>query len=208
MTGAANGVRSECYQCDEKKVIFAYTNEEKVYVSMYEGGSWKQVLVTDDYPYGLSKIYVDFPENSEVGYIYGVVERVVFQEGAVLLKTTDGGNSWETVPASDNALQHSLTMDFDFLTDQTGYLAIHTSYAPSAVPQLLRTEDGGITWTQVIFDKVPDYFCQAYAPELEDGRLVLYVGMEEYSEMNGEKAFYESTDDGRSWNYKNKVIRQ
>ena len=34
------------------------------------------------------------------------------------------------------------------------------------------------------------------------------VGMEEYSEMNGEKAFYESTDDGRSWNYKNKVIRQ
>lgn len=208
LTGAVNGIRRECYQCDEKKVIFAYTNEEKVYVSMYENGSWKQVLVTDDYPYGLSKIYVDFPENSEVGYIYGVVERVVFQEGAVLLKTTDGGNSWETVPASDNALQHSLTMDFDFLTDQTGYLAIHTSYAPSAVPQLLRTEDGGITWTQVIFDKVPEYFCQAYAPELEDGRLVLYVGMEEYSEMNGEKAFYESTDDGRSWNYKNKVIRQ
>ena len=189
-------------------MIFVYTNKEKVYVSIYEGGSWKQVLVTDDYPYGLSKIYVDFPENSEVGYLYGVVERVVFQEGAVLLKTTDGGNSWETIPASDNALQHSLTMDFDFLTDQTGYLTIHTSYTPSAVPQLLRTEDGGITWTQVAFDEVPEYFCQAYAPEMEDGRLVLYVGMEEYSEMNGEKAYYESTDDGRTWNCKNKVIRQ
>lgn len=207
LTGAANGIRKECYQCDSNKIIFVYGQDgQGVKASIYENGEWYKISVTNEYPYGLSKIYVDFPGNKEVGYIYGVVERVAFQEACVLYKTTDGGNTWEKVDMSENAAQHSLTMDFDFLTEQNGYLAIHSSYGNA--PQLLRTEDGGITWEQVTFDKVPEYYCQAYAPEIQDEKLVLYVGMEEYSEMKGEKAYYESTDDGRSWNYKKQVIRQ
>lgn len=207
LTGAVNGIRKECYQCDENKVIFVYgENEQGLKASIYENGEWKKVSVTTEYPYGLAKIYVDFPENSEVGYIFGVVERVVFQEACVLYKTIDGGNTWDKIDMSENASNHSLTMDFDFLTEQNGYLAIHSSY--DNPPELLRTEDGGVTWERVTFDKVPEYYCQAYAPEIQNGKLVLYVGMEEYSERKGEKAYYESTDEGRSWNYKKQVIRQ
>lgn len=207
LTGASNGIRKECYQCDENKVIFVYgQGEQGVKASIFEDGSWKEVLITADYPYGLSKIYVDFPEDGEVGYIFGVVERVVFQEACVLYKTTDGGSTWEQVAMGENAAQHSLTVDFDFLTNQQGYMAIHTSY--ESTPKLLRTEDGGENWEQVTFDEVPEYYCQPYAPEMLDGKLVLYVGMEEYSERKGEKAYYESADDGRTWNYKKQVIRQ
>ena len=59
-----------------------------------------------------------------------------------------------------------------------------------------------------MFDVVPEYFSQAYAPEVRDGKLVLYVGMEEYGERKGKKAYYESTDNGKSWNYKKQVFRE
>lgn len=203
----ASTLRKECYQCDQNKIILVHGNSTQgVSAIIYENDQWKTVSVTTDFPYGLSKIYVDFPENEQVGYIYGVVERVVFQEACVLYQTTDGGNSWEQVAMSQNAKEHSLTMDFDFLTEQIGYLAIHSSSGNA--PELLRTEDGGKNWEPVIFDQVPEYFCQAYAPEMQDGKLVLYVGMEGYSERKGEKAYYESANDGKSWNYKKQVFRQ
>lgn len=181
------------------------TQDNMLYLENKDGEQI-EILVAKDYPYGLSNVYVDFPENENVGYLYGVVERVVFQEACVLYKTTDGGKNWEQVIMSENASQHSLTMDFDFWTNEIGYLAIYSSSGNE--PRLLRTEDGGITWERVVFDEVPEYFSQAYAPEIRDGKLVLYVGMEEYSETKGEKAYYESTDDGKSWNYQKRVFRE
>lgn len=162
--------------------------------------------IIEKYPYGLSNVYIDFLEDNQTGYLLGAMERVVFQEACVLFKTTDGGITWEEIVMSENAARHSYTVDFDFLTEQHGYLAIHTSYG--SIPQLLRTEDGGKNWEAVQFDTIPNYFCQPYVPELRDGKMMLFVGMEEYGKMEGKKAYYESTDEGRSWNYKKQVIRQ
>ena len=98
------------------------------------------------------------------------------------------------------------SIDFNFMTNEIGYIAIYSSQGNN--PQLLRTEDGGESWEAVIFDEVPEYFSQAYAPEIRDGKPVLYVGMEEYSKMKGEKAYYESSDNGKSWELKKRVFRE
>ena len=190
-----------------------WVNKQEFYEVVSKDGRWylvsedvkeTEISVQDEYLYGFSKVFVSFPENKDVGYLYAITERVVYQEACVLYRTLDGGKNWKQISMSENASGHSLTMDFEFFTDEIGYIAIRSG----STPNLLRTEDGGKTWDAVVFDEIPEYFCQAYAPEIRDGKPVLYVGMEEYGERKGEKAYYESTDNGKSWNYKKQVYRE
>ena len=47
-----------------------------------------------------------------------------------------------------------------------------------------------------------------YPPEVQDEKLVLYLGMQEYSELGGTKLRYESTDQGQTWTYTGVVYRR
>lgn len=181
------------------------SKDEKWYLVSENAGE-TIITIPGEYPYMFSEVFVSFPESEDVGYLYAVTERVVYQEACILFKTLDGGKNWEKIFTSENARIHSLTMDFNFMTNEIGYIAIYSSQGNN--PQLLRTEDGGESWEAVIFDEVPEYFSQAYAPEIRDGKPVLYVGMEEYSKMKGEKAYYESSDNGKSWELKKRVFRE
>lgn len=76
---------------------------------------------------------VDFP-SPLVGFIGG--------ENKTLLKTTDGGITWNTLDISTlSEISFSIT-DLSFLTDNIGYMIAGTSW-------LYKTEDGGNTWTRV-----------------------------------------------------------
>ena len=210
MDGKLTSLQEGSYQVDENKIIFAYGGSNKVPFSVVfyeeESQSFKRSVVTYDF-FGGRKIYVDFPENRQEGFLIFTGERVVWQESTILFHTTDGGRSWKLIGAAgpDMATEsHSLTTGAVFINNKVGFVTIRDS----VTPDIWRTENGGVTWTKQTLPEVPEHYCMAYAPEEKDGILYLYIGMEDYSEYGGTKAKYESTDEGRTWEYRGIVIRQ
>lgn len=220
MEGKLTRLQEGSYQCDERKIIFAYGGSYSAAADFrYEGaqpvtveyldeesGAWRKSVVTDQY-LGGRKIFISFPEDSRTGFLLMTTERVMWQEGTWLFGTRDGGAAWEEIgPAALESMSdsHSLTTDAVFLSNEVGFLTIRSS----DVPDIWRTGDGGLSWQPVVLEEVPEYYCMAYAPEIEDGKLVLYVGMEEYSEYGGSKARYVSEDEGLTWKYQGLVMRQ
>lgn len=210
MDGKLTSLQEGSYQVDEKKIVFAYGGSGTVPFSVVfyeeESQSFKKSIVTEDY-FGGRKIYVDFPENGQEGFLIFTGERVVWQEATLLFHTEDGGKSWQRVISERPDVMtkgHSLTTGAVFINNRVGFITIRDSERP----EIWRTEDGGKTWDRLNLPEVPEYYCMAYAPEEKDGILCLYVGMEEYSEYGGSKARYESRDEGRTWEYKGIVIRK
>lgn len=210
MDGKLTSLQTGSYQVDERKTVFAYGGSSTVPFSVIfyeeESQSFKKSVVTYDY-FGGRKIYVDFPENGQEGFLIFTGERVVWQETTILFHTTDGGKSWQCVgPAGPDMMTegHSLTTGAVFINNRVGFITIRDS----ETPDVWRTEDGGKTWEKQTLPEVPEYYCMAYAPEEKDGILYLYVGMEEYSEYGGSKAKYESRDEGKTWEYKGIVVRK
>ena len=210
MDGKLTSLQDGSYQVDENKIIFAYGGYGKYPFSVVfyeeESESFKKSIVTYDY-FGGRKIFVDFPENSEEGFLIFTGERVVWQESTTLFHTTDGGKSWQEVgPAGPdfNTSSHSLTVGAGFINNKVGFVTIRNP----ETPDIWRTDDGGLTWEKQTLPFVQEYHGMAYMPIEKDGVLTLYVGMEEYSEYGGTKAKYESTDDGATWKYCGLVLRK
>lgn len=210
MDGKLTSLQPGSYQADEKKIVFAYGGSGTVPISVIfyeeESRSFKKSVVTEDY-FGGRKIFVDFPENGQEGFLIFTGERVVWQETTLLFHTTDGGKSWQRVEGEGPdvmTMGHSLTTSAVFLNNRVGFVTIRDSEKP----EIWRTENGGKTWRKQELPDVPEYYCMAYAPEEKDGKLYLYVGMEEYSEYGGTKARYESDDEGKTWEYRGIVVRK
>lgn len=210
MDGKLRTLQEGSYQVDENKIIFAYGGSSRNPFSVVfyeeESGSFKKSVVTNDY-YGGRKIFVDFPENSQEGYMIFTGERTMWQEATILFHTTDGGKSWQEVGTAGPDLYtegHSLTIDAGFISNEVGFLSIRDPDKP----EIWRTTDGGATWNKQALPYVRQYHGMAYMPIKKDGVLTLYVGMEDYSEYEGTKAKYESTDDGATWEYCGLVLRK
>lgn len=209
MDGRLTSLQPGSYQVDENKTIFAYGGCSEVPFSVIfydeESQSFKKSVVTDQF-FGGRRIYVDFPENGQEGFLIFTGERVVWQEMTVLFHTEDGGKSWQYVgPAGSYSMTegHSLTTGAAFINNRVGFVTIRDSETPN----IWRTQDGGKTWEKQELTDVPQYYTMAYAPEMQGEMLCLYIGMEEDSEYGGTKAKYESADDGRTWEYKGIVTR-
>ena len=209
MDGKLTSLQTGSYQVDENKIIFAYGGDSAVPFSVVfhdeESRGFKKSVVTYEF-YGGRRIYVDFPENGQEGFLIFTGERVFWHEMSVLFRTEDGGKSWQYVGAVPDMLTegHSLTMGAAFINNSVGFMTIRSSEKPD----IWRTQDGGKTWEYQELTEAPEYYSIVYAPEIHGDILCLYVGMEEYSEYVGTKAKYESTDQGRTWKYKGLVIRK
>lgn len=215
MDGVLTSLQEGSYQCDDRKQIFAYGgsyaheggDNAPVMVVYYdrETGDFHKSTVTTDY--NSRRLFLSFPENKDTGYLVLTTERVMWQEGTVIFKTTDGGETWEELGVAGpdfNKESHSLTTDMCFLTNDVGFLSIRDS----EYPELWRTGDGGLTWQKARFDTVLVYYSMAYAPEWHDGEMTLYVGMEEYSKYGGKKAYFTSNDEGVTWKFRGFAMRK
>ncbi|MCM1122957.1 MAG: hypothetical protein NC416_10265 [Eubacterium sp.] len=210
MDGKLSSLQPGSYQIDENKIIFAYGGDTAIPFSVIfydeESQSFKKSVVTNEFCGG-RKIYVDFPENAQEGFLIFTGERVVWQEMTTLFHTQDGGKSWQymgLIGSFHASESHSLTTGAVFINNRVGFLTIRDSNTP----EIWRTQDGGKSWKHQELADVPEYYTMAYAPEMQDGILCLYIGMEEYSEYGGTKAKYESADEGATWEYKGLVIRK
>ncbi len=209
MDGKLTSLQPGSYQVDENKIVFAYGGDNAVPFSVVfydeESQSFKKSVVTYDF-FGGRKIYVDFPENGQEGFLIFTGERVVWHEMSFLFRTEDGGKSWQLIGPVPDVLTdgHSLTTGAAFINNDLGFFTIRSSDEPD----IWRTQDGGKTWENLELPYVPEYYGMAYVPEVHGDILCLYVGMEDYSEYGGTKAKYESADEGKTWEYKGLVIRR
>lgn len=112
----------------------------------------------------------------------------VTQSNALILKTTDGGNTWRKVYQSERP--YELTWKASFPTEKTGYVTIQSYNPDPNVKQqrIAKTTDGGESWQEI--DLVEDPSARQFGIGFID-ELHGYVGT-----MN---SGYETTDGGQSW---------
>lgn len=215
MDGALTRLQDGSYQCNGIKQIFAYggcgsfgqspgTPVQVVYYDE-ETGVFRNSVVTKDYG-SVRRLFVSFPKDNETGYLLLTCERTMWQEGTACFVTQDGGKSWEElmVEKGGELMLHSLTMDMRFITNEIGFITIRDSQEP----YVIRTNDGGISWSIASFHGKKEYYSIAYAPFFEEGQLVLDVGEEEYGKNGGIKARYISEDLGENWVFDKYVLKQ
>ena len=213
MDGALSGPQEKSYVSSDEIQAYAYggslTVPVKVTCSTDQGKHWYTTVVSGD-DTAVRRLFLSFPDGQQ-GFLFATGWRTMWQEGSLLYHTEDGGASWtrvepETWYGTDGA--HSLMTGGAFVTDQVGFVTIRSSQWP----ELYRTVDGGRNWSLVELP-IPDteeasWYTMAYPPEQRDGKLYLYLGMEEYSELGGTKLRFESEDLGESWSYTGMVYRR
>lgn len=79
--------------------------------------------------------------NENIGYVSGILE----PQGGVILRTIDGGNTWEKVFASHGGMEYVWKMFF--VNGTIGYASIESFIDLTSIA---KTTDGGQTWTQLI----------------------------------------------------------
>ena len=87
-----------------------------------------------------------------------------------ILRSTDGGQSWQSVfnsaEAEDAAEISAIAFSPDFANDQTVYVWLQYG-------GLLRSTDGGLSWERVLSEQYQGYFVQSMAVSPTDGRVFM-----------------------------------
>jgi photosystem II stability/assembly factor-like uncharacterized protein len=115
-------------------------------------------------------------------------------DGSVL-KTVDGGTSWQNMPGVSPGAKYR---DIGFLDSMNGFIGtLSTGYDPQDTVIMYQTSDGGTTWNNVpnFPGPRPAGICGMFV--VNDS--TLYAGGRYY----GPAGFYKTTDKGNSWSYKN-----
>ena len=209
MDGQLSGPQEKSYVVTDEVTAFAYGGSPTVPVSVTfshdEGKNWKTIVVSN-MDTSVRRLFLSFPD-AENGFLIFTGDRTMHQEGSTLYVTRDGGENWSPLTAETfygYGGSHSLLTGAAFVSDKVGFV--------TGGDGCWRTEDGGYNWKQLTV-RVPaveyaESYTVYYPPEIQDGKLVLYLGVEEYSELGGTKLRYESEDLGQTWVYTGIVYRR
>jgi len=176
-----------------------YTNDK--------GSNWISALISDIT--GVTFYYVNFINEKE-GFVVVAYNIKDNEETTMILKTTDGGESWIKV---GNGQINSIISGVNFLDAKIGYIGY--VYTNGMESNLYRTTDGGVTFTPVIlgiqqFENANtkllwnSIYKDIQVPLLnEEGVLTLIVTQGASGDYNGGDtvAKYQSTDSGGTWKY-------
>ncbi|MEI6817806.1 MAG: glycosyl hydrolase, partial [Bacteroidota bacterium] len=125
-------------------------DSNKIYIGAPSGGLWKSAdgghtwaTTTDNLPVlGVSTIAID-PTNTNVIYI-GTSDNDAWECFSIgILKSTDGGNTWNTTGMSYTVNQGAKI--YSLLIDPTN----HNTLLAATTSGVFKTTDGAATWTQV-----------------------------------------------------------
>lgn len=113
---------------------------------------------------------------------------------AMLLSSSDGGESWALTDLSDRI---GMILDIKFLDEQRGFIAAATSPdIQQAQAAILATEDGGATWTMVYQSSRPlENIWKMAWPSATTG----YATVQSYDPANPQRVIVKTVDGGRSW---------
>ena len=168
------------------------------------GNTWKQISPdlsrkTWELPASVGK-YRDNPtaKVTQRGVIYALapspldINRIwAGTDDGLIHLTTDGGAHWQDItPKSLMPWMKVSVMDAGHFDAQTAYAAINTLRLDDLHPQILRTHDGGKTWTEIV-NGIPDNENVNAVREDPKRKGLLYASTE--------RAVYVSFDDGDHW---------
>lgn len=166
---------------NEKQIII--TKSDKILKSYNEGHSFKVVY---DGVVGLENLQFT---SDKIGYVGGGVTYDATNYGQ-LVKTTDGGDTWQRI---DNG-QFKDIEAMSFLNDKLGYIFIrlhkgNIQTTLDAGASIYKTEDGGENW-QLVDDQILEKY---------DLPRDAYFVSEEEGYFSSSKKIFHTTDGGKSW---------
>ncbi|HEY1262744.1 MAG TPA: glycoside hydrolase [Terriglobales bacterium] len=181
-----------------------YFATNTLWKTMNGGQSWQQISpdltrATFEVPASIGK-YRDQESAKAIqrGVIYSVapspldINRIWAgtDDGRIHL-TTDGGAHWtEITPSTMTPFQKVSIIDASHFDAQTAYAAINTLRLDDLRPHILRTRDGGKSWTEIV-NGIPSNENVNAVREDPVRRGLLFAGTE--------RAVYVSFDDGDHW---------
>lgn len=140
------------------------------------GATW-----TDDSIIDAQQLKANSFVNSQIGYVAD------FKLGDLkLYKTTDAGNSWNMV--CNKNYQNGPINVVQFLTENLGYLCTQTHTNSGRYARVMRTTDGGNTWTALKSSLNEDY-TSIHFFDYYNGILLTYYGY-----------IYKTSNAGLTWN--------
>jgi photosystem II stability/assembly factor-like uncharacterized protein len=148
----------------------------------------RQMLISSDG--GTSWSYKDIPINADLSAISMVNNQVGYASGtkSVVIKTTDGGETWAPVTSPFGGSYNIATIKF--VSPTTGWVFVN--YAKPTQGNIAKTTDGGATWTYQTFSTTTTMPWVASADMLNEN-----VG---YFTLNpSNQPIYKTTDGGATW---------
>ena len=154
-------------------------------VSSHDGGkTWKSKSMNED-----CKMLFDIKMfDKNIGIACAASDEDISKSNALILRTTDGGNTWKKVYQSTRPFE--TTWKVSFPTADVGYVTIQSYNPDPNVKQqrIAKTTDGGVTWAEIPL--VNDHSARQFGIGFITEDLG-YVGT-----MN---SGYETQDGGRTW---------
>ncbi|MFD2247543.1 YCF48-related protein [Pontibacter ruber] len=194
----------------EYGVIYKTTNSGGTWESigfqkaLYDGTSMFGIHFTDEntgYAAGMRGRIVKTTDGgktwSDYAFTYNNINDLQFPTtttgyalGSELYKTTDKGKNWATVNTGLDESTHYYRFAKFFSAD-TGYVVTHEGLYSNSIDQLLKTNDGGNTWTKLTLDSYGIRISSMYFFNNRFG----YVCTDSYA-GNG---FLKTVDGGKTW---------
>ena len=126
--------------------------------------------------------------SDQVGFIAGATDPDVQKSHALVLRTADGGKTWQKVYESNRPWE--ITWKIAFPTEKVGYATVQ-NYEEDASNKkrfVAKTSDGGLHWTEILVTEDHDL------TEFGIGFLSPTQGW-----LGGAKQDYETRDGGKNW---------
>ncbi|MDD7795533.1 WD40/YVTN/BNR-like repeat-containing protein [Clostridium sp. 'White wine YQ'] len=204
----SNKLQEKSYVISPEKTAFVYggTRENPLMMIHSEdsGTTWKTSEINKTIDSARVR-FCSFPTDT-VGYVIVTNGRTMSQEGQVICKTTNGGDTWNEV---GNGPSTWLLQSAGFIDENLGFVCYPK--VEGAVTNFYRTQDGGKTFEPI---KIPVHteewngitlepFIQPETPYIENGQLFLLVGQGEQGDFKGGTvmAKYKSEDRGVTWSF-------
>jgi hypothetical protein len=170
---------------DQRGWIGTLTTMRKLFETTDGGTTWTRVLgLATIGPPGLCGMWAASPD-----VVYGVG---AYYGGASILKTTDGGASWDSLSVGGLA---TTLIDVRFTSETDGMIVGGIGDWPDSTrARVLTTTDGGLSWTVAHTGSRTREWCWKISFPTPN---VGYVSMELFGEETGN--FLRTTDGGASW---------
>lgn len=136
--------------------------------------------------------------NKNEGFVCAASSEDITQSNAMILKTADGGKTWQKVYQS--ARPFETTWKVSFPTRETGYVTIQSYNPDPAVKQqrIAKTTDGGKTWKEI--NLVEDNTAREFGIGFIDDKHGFVGTMNSGFETKDGGATWQKTDLGRACN--------
>ncbi|MBS4219921.1 exo-alpha-sialidase [Bacillus sp. FJAT-49711] len=203
-SGSKEDLIDGSYIINPQKTAFVLVSGEEMYLlmTMDQGKTWNKVLIKDQLP-SVRQRFIGFTSEKD-GYLIFTCDRTMSFEANFVMKTHDGGKTWEMAGLVEETQR--LVTSGGFINDMLGFISFGTVNVMDEPPRpsLYRTDDGGGNWEEVevpIPDEYKEIFTIAEIPVFKDGHGTLIVNQGPNGDYLGGKvlAKYTSEDEGKTW---------